>query len=73
MRIEIGTVSGVVSKQHIEGPIDATMRGKLVLHGSPWVYTHSHCHQMITQAWPKGPRGLSEVSQKPEFSNGPMA
>ena len=36
----------------------------MVLHSSPWVYTHSHCHQMIIQQRPKGPRGLSEVSQK---------
>ena len=21
----------------------------MVLHGSPWVYMHSYCHQMITQ------------------------
>ena len=35
----------------------------LVLHGSPWVYTYSHCHQMITQQQPKGPRELVEVTQ----------
>ena len=35
-----------------------------MLHGSPGVYTHSRCHQMITQQQPKGPRGLLEVTQE---------
>ena len=29
-----------------------------MLHGPPWVYSHSHCHQMITQQRPKGPGGV---------------
>ena len=35
-----------------------------MLHGSPWVYMHFHWNQMITQAWPKGPWWLLEVTQK---------
>ena len=30
-------------------------------------HTYSHCHQMITQQWPKGPWGSSEVTQKSRF------
>ena len=37
-------------------------------HDSPWVYTYSHCHQMITQQQPKGLRGLPEVTQNSDFS-----
>ena len=32
-----------------------TRKAKLVLHWFPMVYMYSHCHQLITQAWPKGP------------------
>ena len=35
-----------------------------MLHGAPWVFMCFHCHQMITQPWSKGPRGLLEVTQK---------
>ena len=38
-----------------------------MLRGSPWVYMYSHqmmCHQMITRPWPKGPWGLSGVTQR---------
>ena len=34
-----------------------------MLHGSPWVYMYSHCHPMITQQRPKGPRGWLRVPQ----------
>ena len=36
-----------------------------MLHGSSWVF--SRCHQMITQAWPKGPRQSSMVKTKKAF------
>ena len=29
------------------------------------LYTYSHCHQMITQQWPKGPQGSLGVTPKP--------
>ena len=29
-------------------------RAKVVPRGSPWLYTYSHCHQMVTQQRPKG-------------------
>ena len=44
----------------------------MVLHGSPWLYTYSHCHQMITQKRPKHPWGLSKVTLKSQFFNLPM-
>ena len=50
-----------------------------MLHGSPWIYTHSHCHQLITQQQPKGPRGSLEVTPECDSSanqcrpeNGPV-
>ena len=42
-----------------------------MLHGSPWVYTYSHCHQMFTQHRPKGPGDLSEVTEKSQFPANP--
>ena len=30
-----------------------------MLHGSPWVHAHSHCHQVITHQQPMGGQGLS--------------
>ena len=53
-----------LNKHHKEGLIAAT--------GLPRVYTYSYCHRIITQAWPKGPQGLSEVTQKSPFFNQPM-
>ena len=38
-----------------------------MLHVSLVLCTYSHCHQMITQQWPKGPEGLLEVSPKLRF------
>ena len=34
-----------------------------MLHGSPWLYTDSNCHQMITSKQPNGPQELLEVTQ----------
>ena len=59
-------------KPGLLGPISTTMRAYLVLHGSPWVYTHTHCHQMITKQWHKGPCRSSKVTQKLRFSSQPM-
>ena len=28
-----------------------------MLQGSPWGYTHFHCHQMMAQHRPEGPQG----------------
>ena len=44
-----------------------------MLHGSPQLYTYSHCHQMITQQLPKGPQGSSRVTPKSPFFSQPMA
>ena len=41
-------------------------------HGFPWVFSHTHCHQMITQQRPKGPEGLSEVTHESRFLSQPM-
>ena len=38
-----------------------------MLHGSPSVYTYSHCHQMITQQRPKGPWRLWVVTTNWRF------
>ena len=35
-----------------------------MLHGTPWAYMYSHCHQMTTQAWPKVPRARGKRSMK---------
>ena len=35
-----------------------------MLHGSPWLYMYTHCHQMVTQQWRKGPWGLLQVIPK---------
>ena len=43
-----------------------------MLHDSPWVYVYFHCHQMITQAQPKGLHDLSEVTQTLRFFSQPM-
>ena len=43
-----------------------------MLHGSPWLYMYSHCHQMITQQRPKGPWGSSGVTLKLQFFSRPM-
>ena len=39
----------------------------LMLHSSPWVYVRFPWHQMIMQAWSKGPCWLSEVTQTSGF------
>ena len=39
---------------------------------APHGFAHSHCHQMISQHWPKSPWGLSEATQKSHFLNQPM-
>ena len=54
------------------GPISTTRRAELVLHGSPWLYMSSHCHQMITQRQPNGPQGLLRVTLKSRISSQPM-
>ena len=36
------------------GPMSTSRRASLVLHGSPWLYTYSHCHQTVTQQRPRG-------------------
>ena len=33
----------------------------------PGVSLYSHCHQMIAQAWPKGPRCSARVAKRSEF------
>ena len=38
-----------------------------MLHGSPWIYVHSPCHQMISQTWPQGSLGSSKVARKLQF------
>ena len=43
-----------------------------MLHGSPWVYMYSHCHQMITQERPKGSQGSSGVTLKSQLFSQPM-
>ena len=51
-------------KQRFWGAMSPTKRAYLVLHGSPWVYTYPHCHQMITQHQPKGTYALLKVTQE---------
>ena len=41
-------------KQRFRVPISTTKRGQMVQHGSPWLDTHYHCHQMVAQQRPKG-------------------
>ena len=43
-----------------------------MLHGSPWIYWYSLCHQMITQQQLTGPQGLSGVTSKSHFFSQPM-
>ena len=43
-------------KTALLGPISTTRRAWLVLHGSAWVHTYSHCHQMITYTFHLTPR-----------------
>ena len=38
-----------------------------MLHGSPWYGMHFHCHQMITQAWPKVAQHSLEVTRKSQL------
>ena len=52
------------NKHHWQGLIGATW-----LHVGLCIF---HCHEMITQHWPKGPRELSEVIQKSQFFNQPV-
>ena len=42
-----------------------------MLHSSPWLYTYSNCHQMITQQRPKG-IGVVEGSPKMRFFGQPI-
>ena len=39
---------------------------------SPWVDMYSHCHQLITQAWPQDPHELLDITQKTQSLNRPM-
>ena len=34
----------------------------MVLHGPPWFYLYSHCHQMVTKQQPKCPIKSLEVT-----------
>ena len=52
-------------------PLDPNRWASLVLHGSPWGYMCLHCHQIMTQAWPKATQRASEVSQNRDFSANP--
>ena len=44
----------------------------MVLHSSPWLYTYSHCHQMVTKQRPKGHRVSSRVTPKLRSFSHPM-
>ena len=65
-------------KTALSGQISISRRAQLVLHGSPWLYTQSLCHQMITPKQPKdqgcaylgGGRGDYET-QPPRFWENP--